>query len=129
MYLISQWNLYERVKNGQPRTNNKTERYNQQIQTDAGNNHLTVCQMIENLRLEQGNTERLIVKINMGHVNTKKNVLQEMDEMYLNLVANYNKEEILEFLISISRVIEKFNIKINQKLKKQNVLSESEEDE
>ena len=76
LYAIAEWNLHERVKMGLPRTNNKTERYNQQMQIDAGDHHLAFCQMIETLRLEQGNTESLIVKISMGVVNKQKNFLK-----------------------------------------------------
>ena len=51
-----------------------------------------------------------------------------MDDAYINLLNDYNKEEIFEFLVNISRVIEKFNIKLNQKQRKAIIESESDDD-
>ena len=50
---ILTWNLHHRRLNNKPRTNNKVERFNQIIQKDNGDHHLSQINMIEALRLEQ----------------------------------------------------------------------------
>jgi hypothetical protein len=62
---IPTWN-YHRIINNKPRTNNKVKRFNQKIQVDNDNHHLSFTDMIEALRLEKVNTESLVVEINMG---------------------------------------------------------------
>ena len=56
-FSIETWNLYDRIMKNFERTNNKVERWNKEIQNDAGDRHLSTFDFIENLRLEQGHTE------------------------------------------------------------------------
>ena len=58
--------------------------------------------MTQKLREEQANTEAYIVQINTGTTFPKKQTTIDYDMKILNLVENYNKLEIDQFLYNIS---------------------------
>ena len=124
---ISTWNVHDRIINNKPRTSNKIERFNKEFAVDTGSYHLATNDLIENLRLEQGHTESVIVKINLGKENPQHILYQELDKAYVNLVKSYDKEDFLAFLINISRVIDNFNEKINKNRKR--IIDNSSSDE
>ena len=83
---LSTWNVHDRVINNKPRTSNKLERFNKEFSLDAGSYHLATSDLIENLRLEQGHTESLIVQINLGKEKPKHKLYKHLDDAFSNLV-------------------------------------------
>ena len=61
---------------GLPRTSNKLERFNKEFNSDSGDYHQATHDIIENLRLEQGHTEMLLLKIKLGESVQKTNFKQ-----------------------------------------------------
>ena len=105
LFPIPMWNLYERVLNGDPRTNNNVESWHSQIQLDV-NSNLTLNKLINLFRNEQGNTETKIVQILSGDVYEKSKKSLKKDTNLLNLCKKYNKETILQFLTSCALLLD-----------------------
>ena len=127
-YDIPTWNVHDRILNNKPRTSNKIERFNKEFSLDTGSYHLATNNLIEHLRLEQGHTESLIVQINLGKENSKNKLYQQLDDSYVNMLTNYDRNDIFSFLKNISIVIESFNEKLNKNRKKLNVSDENDSD-
>jgi hypothetical protein len=126
---LSTWDLNYRIKKNKPRTNNKVERFNQKIQIDSGDHHLSTVRMVDALRLEQAHTESVIAKIEIG-VEQPPNKLQvELDKSYANVLKNYKSSEMFSFMGQISNIIKNFNEKLSKKHKQASVEASSEEDE
>ena len=115
---INTWNLHLRILENKPRTNNKVERFNQKIQIDSGGHHLSCLNMIEVLRLEQGNTEAVLAKIDVGAENAKNKLNLELDRAYVNVLKQYDSNLIFDFIKKISHIIQSFNEKLSKQTKK-----------
>ena len=120
---IETWNLYSRIKENKPRTNNTVERWKKQIQIDSGEHHLGFLDFIESLRLEQGITESNIVLVKTGVENKKKQKYIDVDNQFINCLKLYNPDEKFDFLCSIIAIIQKYNEnEVNKLLEKKKKL-------
>ena len=125
---IKTWNVRERALLGLPRTSNKLERFNKEFNSDSGDYHQATHDIIENLRLEQGNTELTIVRIRMGEEKPKNKLQANLDDALEDVLKEYNNNEIFLFLTNVSVVIEKHRVIINKsKGKKPAKLNEDED--
>ena len=111
---IKTWNVHKRVLLGLPRTSNKLERFNKEFNTDSGDYHQATHDIIENLRLEQGNTEMLLLKIKMGEEKSKSILQENFDNALLKVFEQYDSDEIFSYLNSIAMTIQKHNQIINK---------------
>ncbi|RMZ96587.1 hypothetical protein BpHYR1_017597 [Brachionus plicatilis] len=84
------WNLFERVKNNIPRTNNDVESWHSRLKYDARQN-LTVAKVVELFRLEQSYMESGLVSLFNGDVikKTKKRQV-EKNEKLKRIISNYD---------------------------------------
>jgi hypothetical protein len=124
---ILTWNLHHRILNNKPRTNNKVERFNQKIQKDNGDHHLSTINMIEALRLEQVHTESIIPKIDIGL--ERPNKLQiDLDKSYLNVLKQYKSSDMFSFMGLIGNIISIYNEKNSKKHKNVSASSSSDDD-
>ncbi|RNA45211.1 hypothetical protein BpHYR1_000995 [Brachionus plicatilis] len=93
---IPTWNLYCRVLDNLPRTNNTVECWHN-VFTTTEKKHLTIFELVEKMRLEQSHTENNIVQIRSGLV-FERNVDQiRLDKRIFNLVLNYDRNDCLIF--------------------------------
>lgn len=111
---IKTWNVNQRVLSGLPRTSNKLERFNREFNSDSGDYHQATHDIIENLRLEQSLTEQTLLKIQMGQENPRNKLQNDLDNALKLVMLDYNKSEILQFLLNIALTIEKHNAIINK---------------
>ena len=102
---VSTLNLNYRVKNKKTRTNNKGERFNQKIQIDSGDHHLSTVRMVDAWRLEQAHTESVIAKIEIGVEQPPIKLKVELDKSYANVLKNYKSNEMFSFMGQISNII------------------------
>ena len=98
---INLWNLYERVQQNLPRTNNSVESWHGTI-SESNNSHLTVNKCIDLFKLEQSNTENWLVHLESGLVVKRKNKTILKDEMILNVLNTYKLENITSYLENMS---------------------------
>ena len=74
--------------------------------------------MIEVLRLEQGNMEAVLAKIDVGAENAKNKLNLELDRAYVNVLKQYDSNLIFDFIKKISHIIKSFNEKLSKQTKK-----------
>ena len=98
------WNCYQRVLNDEETTNNSLEAWHQQFELDCGK-HKTLNKLIEQLRLEQKNTDILVSQLLAGdqYVKRKKNLLSAA--ALKKYVLTYNKENLQDYLNNIILLI------------------------
>ena len=111
---IKTWNVSQRVLLGLPRTSNKLERFNKEFNTDAGDYHQATHDIIDHLRLEQGHTEMILLKIKHGEVKQKNKLVEDLDLELKTVCANYDSADIFSFLSSIALIIDKHNKILNK---------------
>ena len=68
---IPLWNMYERVKEDKPRTNNCVESWDGTMSEDT-KSHMTVNKVIEVFRTEQSNTQVWIAKLESVEIKKRK---------------------------------------------------------
>ncbi|RNA41735.1 hypothetical protein BpHYR1_044164 [Brachionus plicatilis] len=66
-YQFPTWNLYNRVLEELPRTNNSVESWHNAFTTNE-KKHLNINALVEKMRLEQSNTENNCTRIRSGHL-------------------------------------------------------------
>ena len=62
------WNLHENLLNGNPRTNNECEGWNNRFRNLVGHNHPTTWRLIKTIQKEQAFTETLIAQLAAGNI-------------------------------------------------------------
>ncbi|RNA01702.1 hypothetical protein BpHYR1_007717 [Brachionus plicatilis] len=83
------WNYFERTRLGLPRTNNNLEGWHNAFQsTIRSHPHLLV--LVDNLRLEQSNTENLYIKLSTGQINKRKTIYVILEEQITNIITDFN---------------------------------------
>ena len=126
---IKTWNVHHRILMGLPRTSNKLERFNKEFNSDSGDFDNATHDIIDHLRLEQANTELLLLKIKMGDENPKNKLQQDLYNALKNVLDKYDKSDKFSFLNSIVLTLQHHNKIINKsKGKKQIATSTDEED-
>ena len=78
---------------GLPRTSNKLERFNKEFSSDSGDYHQATHDIINNLRLEQAQTEQTILKIKIGEENPRNKLQLNLDNAFKQIVADYNDSD------------------------------------
>ena len=98
---IKLWNLFERVKQNLPRTNNSVESWHGTI-TEENQSHLTVNKCIDLFKLEQSNTENWLANLESGLIVKRKKQSVLKEEKIFNLLSTYNHENIASYLENMS---------------------------
>jgi len=92
---ISTWNLYVRVLENLPRTNNSVESWHSAF-TSHEKKHLTINLLVEKIRKEQSNSENYITLINTGKVFERDDKQVNLDKRMKNIVENYKKIDCID---------------------------------
>ena len=77
---------------GLPRTSNILERFNKEFNYDAADQ--ATHDIINQLRLQQGHTELIIVRIKHGETNPTNKVVENLDSALKMVCDDYNSNEI-----------------------------------
>ena len=127
---ISSWNMHKRVLLGFPRTSNKLERFNKEFNLDCGDYHQATYDIIENLRLEQGQTENTIVKIKLGEKKPTNQLQIDFDSAIMNILNNYDTDDLFDVLSNLAMCIVKHKHIINKSKegKKRKIMSSDSDD-
>jgi hypothetical protein len=101
---IKCWSVYARNIKGEPLTNNNLEAWHKQFEEDA-RIHPTVNTLIQQFRLEPKNTEVLLSQLEVGDNYSRKQNVIAKDEKIFDLVSQYNKKDLNNFMNSLCLVL------------------------
>ena len=96
------WNMYERVRQQLPRTNNVVEGWHNAFNSNVGCSHPSVSKLFKFLQREQSLQEAKLIKWESGEriVRSKKSI--ERDERIQLLVGDYENRDITTYLRGIA---------------------------
>lgn len=100
---IKSWNVRDRVLEGVGRTNNNIEAWHNAFQNDC-KKHTNLSKFIKTVKLEQSNTESLIAKIESGIIIKKDKKEEERDNILMNHILNFKKEDSFSWLDIIIKI-------------------------
>ncbi|KAL8580684.1 hypothetical protein ACOMHN_004725 [Nucella lapillus] len=96
------WNVYNRVGDNLPRTNNSVEGWHRAFDQRMSVTHPTLGRLVSKLRKEQASTKLMLEQRAMG-VRMRKNKQYEVVNTRLQaLVARYAQEDVLVFLKAVA---------------------------
>ncbi|KAK7486345.1 hypothetical protein BaRGS_00022393 [Batillaria attramentaria] len=99
---VAMWNVYNRVEDNLPRTNNSVEGWHRAFDQRMSVTHPTLGRLVSKLRKEQASTELMIEQHAMG-VRMRKNKQYEVVNTRLQaLVARYAQDDVLVFLKAVA---------------------------
>nr|KAG5711699.1 hypothetical protein BaRGS_023463 [Batillaria attramentaria] len=99
---VAMWNVYSRVEDNLPRTNNSVEGWQRAFDQRMSVTHPTLGRLVSKLRKEQASTELMIEQHAMG-VRMRKNKQYEVVNTRLQaLVARYAQDDVLVFLKAVA---------------------------
>ena len=99
----SMWSVYERILNGQDRTNNLAEAAHRRLQCELGVTNPTLWRFIEGLRKIQYGRDFQYEQLVAGqNPPTKQNKFIEADIRIINIVKHFSNRNILEYLRGIA---------------------------
>lgn len=104
LFPIEQWNVFDRVNGGLPRTNNAVEGWHRAFQQSVGCHHPTTYNLISVFRSEQDAVEQNIERLNLGdrRIIHHKPKYVRIDEQLRVVVADYRNRNRIEYLRAIS---------------------------
>lgn len=104
-YPIPLWNLYQRVLDDLPRTNNAPEGWHGAVNRAIGYAHPTVSALVKFLQYEQSSVEVELLKIQSGILSQKysKKLYEEIDKHIKEVVPTYGTIPIVDYLKRIGR--------------------------
>ncbi|KAK7479733.1 hypothetical protein BaRGS_00029009, partial [Batillaria attramentaria] len=99
---VAMWNVYNRVEDNLPRTNNSVEGWHRAFDQQMSVTHPTLGRLVSKLSKEQASTELMIEQHAMG-VRMRKNKQYEVVNTRLQaLVARYAQDDVLVFLKAVA---------------------------
>ena len=105
MFGIEVWNVYKRVVEDLPRTNNSLEAWHKVFEMSC-NKHPTVNKIVQQFRLEQQNTSVLYDQIESGDVFTRNKENIAKDNAILEVLNEHKKKsEAFLTLEKLSKII------------------------
>ena len=102
LFPIELWNMYDRVSQNLPRSNNSIEGWHNAFSKRVSIAHPTITKLTEKIRLEQSKFEVEIAQIRQGHEpKPKKLIYRRMDGRIKRLVDDYPNVDLGEYLNSL----------------------------
>lgn len=96
LFKVELWNVYYRLNNDIPRTNNFCEAWHNAFSSML-NSHPLIYKLIDALRREQQKTEAILIKLKTGASFYRKNKYIEYDERLKNINSVYSKVDFESF--------------------------------
>ena len=104
MFSLEIWNVFQRVNDELPRTNNSLEAWHKVFELGC-KKHPTVNKIIEQFRLEQQNTDIAYDQIKSGDIYVRKNLHVLKDEAIKSILQEHKRKSdsfaTLEKLINV----------------------------
>jgi hypothetical protein len=100
---IKFWNVYQRVLDNLPRTNNAVEAWNRRFGIFAGSSNLPIYRLISTIMKEQEHTTRLLVLRCAGENLKRQDFSQRrLNHRLVNKCQMYNSDKLAEFLQGVA---------------------------
>ena len=105
---VSMWNVYDRVQDDLPRTNNAVEGWHRAFQALVGSHHANFWKFIGCLQKEEVLTHAKLVQMENGHPNPQpRRKYKDLNNRISVIVENYDPQNVIHYLRSIS-----YNIRV-----------------
>ena len=100
---ISMWNMYDRVLEDLPRTNNSLEGWHNRLQSNISACHPNIWKFLQVLKKEQALNEVIINQMLAGQQGPpKRKKYQDLSTRITNLVRDYENRDVLDFLRGVA---------------------------
>ncbi|XP_025102456.1 uncharacterized protein LOC112569024 [Pomacea canaliculata] len=100
--VVAMWNVYNRVGDNLPRTNNSVEGWHRAFDKRMSVTHPTLGRLVSKLRKEQASTELMMEQLAMGVRMRKNKQYEKVNTRLQALVARYAQEDVLDFLKAVA---------------------------
>ena len=103
VFPIPLWNVYDRIHEDLPRTNNSVEGWHNAFNLRVGVSHPTVRKLVEKIQKEQADNELLLQQVRAGaHVRAPKRIYRQLDGRLVDIVEHidhyHNNVTFLRFI-------------------------------
>lgn len=102
LFPVKSWNVFERVLESLPRTNNGVEGWHNAFQRSLMCSHPSVWRLIEHLQKEEGLQKFAITQLLAGQVVKARKVYRVCNERISNIVKDYSNRTVVDYLRSIA---------------------------
>ena len=112
-FLITEWNVYDRIMMELPRTNNPLEALNMAINKSLAKNKATIWDVIEALHLEESGARLKMAASERGDSVRQQKIYKDSSERLYNLADNYEKDwkhRKMEYLEKVQRSLKKVEV-------------------
>ncbi|CAF4165667.1 unnamed protein product [Rotaria sordida] len=106
-FSIQTWNVYDRVLQDLPRSNNSIEGWHRAFNNRVSMKHPTITKLAKCILREQANFEMDIERIRVGQQpKPKKKIYAALDSRLKRIVASYNFESVGDYLARVAANVE-----------------------
>ena len=106
---IELWNIRDRIKNDQPRTNNAIEGFHFGLTQHITHKHPSLWQLIDGLKIADHRARKKLSEYECGDNFTQKQVYKRITERLKNLVERYSSDspmaEKIKFVKAVANLI------------------------
>ena len=102
LFPIRLWNVFTRVIDQQPRTNNCVEGWHNGFQSSLSYSHPTIGRFLTSLQREQSFQEANLAKWEAGEMKPQSKTIKMRNEIIQNLVSDYANRDTLGYLRGIA---------------------------
>ena len=100
-----QWNVHDRTMDGMPRTSNNIEGWHNGF-SGMVSKHPHLLVLIDAIKTEQSHTENNYIKLSTGRANSRKKRWVELEERIVNILKEYKKDSLEEWISNLSLLIQ-----------------------
>ena len=90
LFLIEHWNVYDRLKNDRPRTNNLVEGFNSGFSKLLGQAKPNLWKLIDNMKKYEGIAKKRVLKFKHGKIPSGKSDYEKLNKKYKNILADFD---------------------------------------
>ena len=103
------WNVHDRIRNDQPRTNNAIEGFHSGLSSHITNSHPSIWKLIDGLKVAHHKSRKKITEYDRGDDFDQKAIYQRITKRLKNLVTRYDSSmpisEKIKFVKNVAHLI------------------------
>ena len=129
-FMIKQWNVFTRVVNKLPRTNNPLEGFHNALNRAIHKENPTLWNVLSAFQEEESHARLRMNHASRGEKPKQSKIYKDMNEKIFNLVTNYKSQgskDRMKYLRMITYAIK--HIEIFEEVEQENEMENDEEDE
>ena len=103
LFAITEWNCYDRVKNGLCRTNNSLEGWHRSFLSQLGATHPTIWKFIEALLDQQSMSELEILQRSPAATSQpQRKIYRDLNSRICSIVEDFDNKALIKYVTSIA---------------------------